>query len=122
MLTGLPFPNIDPIAFEIGPIIIRWYALAYITGLLLGWRICLVLAKRGPINLDLKKFEDLLLESLDMFTKKKLTISVKLQNLNKGKQLSVNQIDIYKIVFKQLKKFVNNPFLKKLLIFYLFTC
>ena len=60
MLTGLPFPNIDPIAFEIGPIIIRWYALAYITGLLLGWRVCLVLAKRGPINLDLKKFEDLL--------------------------------------------------------------
>ena len=59
MLTGLPFPNIDPIVFQIGPIIIRWYALAYITGLLLGWRVCLVLAKRGPINLDLKKFEDL---------------------------------------------------------------
>jgi phosphatidylglycerol---prolipoprotein diacylglyceryl transferase len=32
----LPFPNIDPIAFAIGPIAIRWYALAYLMGVLLG--------------------------------------------------------------------------------------
>ncbi|MGV3577184.1 MAG: prolipoprotein diacylglyceryl transferase [Devosia sp.] len=32
----LPFPNIDPIAFAIGPIAIRWYALAYLFGVLLG--------------------------------------------------------------------------------------
>ncbi|WP_404935032.1 prolipoprotein diacylglyceryl transferase family protein [Nitratireductor sp. L15S-10] len=29
-LSGIPFPNIDPIAFQIGPLAIRWYALAYI--------------------------------------------------------------------------------------------
>lgn len=34
----MPFPEIDPILFEIGPLAIRWYALAYIAGLLLGWR------------------------------------------------------------------------------------
>ena len=34
----MEFPNIDPIALQIGPLAIRWYALAYITGLLLGWR------------------------------------------------------------------------------------
>lgn len=34
----LPFPNIDPVLLHIwGPIAIRWYALSYITGLLLGW-------------------------------------------------------------------------------------
>ena len=33
---ALDFPHIDPIAFEIGPIIIRWYALAYITGFIGG--------------------------------------------------------------------------------------
>jgi phosphatidylglycerol:prolipoprotein diacylglycerol transferase len=34
----LPFPNIDPVLFHIyGPISIRWYALSYIAGLLLGW-------------------------------------------------------------------------------------
>ena len=60
MLTGLSFPNIDPIAFQIGPMIVRWYALAYIAGLLLGWRFCIILAKRGPIDVNPKKFEDLL--------------------------------------------------------------
>lgn len=32
----MPFPNIDPIAIAIGPIAIRWYALAYLLGVLLG--------------------------------------------------------------------------------------
>ena len=31
------FPHIDPIAISIGPLAVRWYALAYIAGLLLGW-------------------------------------------------------------------------------------
>jgi len=34
----LPFPAIDPVLVEFGPFAIRWYALAYIAGLLLGWR------------------------------------------------------------------------------------
>jgi phosphatidylglycerol:prolipoprotein diacylglycerol transferase len=42
------FPDIDPIAIQIGPIAIRWYALAYIAGLLGGWQYCLQLAKRPP--------------------------------------------------------------------------
>jgi len=33
----MPFPDIDPIIFEIGPFALRWYALAYIAGLVLGW-------------------------------------------------------------------------------------
>jgi phosphatidylglycerol---prolipoprotein diacylglyceryl transferase len=34
----LPYPNIDPVLLHIwGPIAIRWYAIAYIAGLLLGW-------------------------------------------------------------------------------------
>jgi phosphatidylglycerol:prolipoprotein diacylglycerol transferase len=36
--AALPFPNIDPVLIHIyGPISIRWYALSYIAGLLLGW-------------------------------------------------------------------------------------
>ena len=35
---AIPFPSIDPIIFQIGPLAIRWYALAYIAGLVLGWR------------------------------------------------------------------------------------
>ena len=33
----LPFPVIDPVAIHLGPFPIRWYALAYIFGLVLGW-------------------------------------------------------------------------------------
>lgn len=42
-MVVLPFPDIDPVLFQIGPIFgigpiaIRWYALAYIAGILLGW-------------------------------------------------------------------------------------
>ena len=36
-LPVIAFPVIDPIALQIGPIAIRWYALAYIAGLLGAW-------------------------------------------------------------------------------------
>jgi phosphatidylglycerol:prolipoprotein diacylglycerol transferase len=34
---AIPYPVIDPILVEFGPITIRWYALAYVFGILLGW-------------------------------------------------------------------------------------
>ncbi|HTR15120.1 MAG TPA: prolipoprotein diacylglyceryl transferase [Roseiarcus sp.] len=38
MLTPvLPFPNINPVLVQWGPLAIRWYALAYIAGLVIGW-------------------------------------------------------------------------------------
>ncbi|WOH67388.1 prolipoprotein diacylglyceryl transferase [Bradyrhizobium sp. BWA-3-5] len=33
----IAFPAIDPVAISIGPFAIRWYALAYIGGIVLGW-------------------------------------------------------------------------------------
>ncbi len=36
-LLALPFPAINPILVQLGPFAIRWYALAYIAGLVLGW-------------------------------------------------------------------------------------
>ena len=36
-LLALPFPELDPVLITIGPFAIRWYALAYIFGILLGW-------------------------------------------------------------------------------------
>jgi phosphatidylglycerol---prolipoprotein diacylglyceryl transferase len=33
----LPFPHIDPVLVHLGPLMIRWYALAYIAGIVLGW-------------------------------------------------------------------------------------
>lgn len=48
MLLAIPFPAIDPVAIEIGPFAIRWYALAYIAGLLLGWRLLRRLMAAAP--------------------------------------------------------------------------
>src|SRR5215472_10059837 len=47
-MLAIPFPDFNPVAVAIGPFALRWYALAYIVGLLLGWRYCLALAKRPP--------------------------------------------------------------------------
>lgn len=38
------YPEIDPVAFSIGPLVIRWYALAYLAGFLIGWRYCMHIA------------------------------------------------------------------------------
>ncbi len=36
-MLALPFPQIDPVAFALGPVEVKWYGLSYMIGLLLGW-------------------------------------------------------------------------------------
>ncbi|MFU0507088.1 prolipoprotein diacylglyceryl transferase [Pseudaminobacter sp. NGMCC 1.201702] len=36
-LAALPFPNIDPVIVQIGPLAIHWYGAAYIVGILFAW-------------------------------------------------------------------------------------
>ncbi|HEX4891799.1 MAG TPA: prolipoprotein diacylglyceryl transferase [Hyphomicrobiaceae bacterium] len=36
-ILAIPYPAIDPVAFSIGPLSVKWYGLAYVAGLLLGW-------------------------------------------------------------------------------------
>jgi len=62
-ITLSPF---DPVALHLGPLSLRWYGLAYMAGLLLGWLYCRILAGRAqlwggrsPIRPD--HFDDLLL-------------------------------------------------------------
>lgn len=57
---ALHFPDINPIALSLGSLQIRWYALAYLAGFVLGWRYALYLV--GP-----HKAEPLTRESLDDF-------------------------------------------------------
>ncbi|MBZ9791236.1 prolipoprotein diacylglyceryl transferase [Rhizobium sp. 3T7] len=37
LMAIMPFPEIDPIAFSLGPLSIHWYGLAYVAGIMLGW-------------------------------------------------------------------------------------
>jgi phosphatidylglycerol:prolipoprotein diacylglycerol transferase len=61
MFLTIAFPNIDPVALEIGPLAIRWYALAYMAGLLIGWRYLRTVAALPPAILDAKAVDDFLL-------------------------------------------------------------
>lgn len=47
-MTCLPFPDIDPVALQLGPLLIRWYALAYLAGFIGGWIYGGWLADRDP--------------------------------------------------------------------------
>jgi phosphatidylglycerol---prolipoprotein diacylglyceryl transferase len=33
----LPYPIVDPVAIQVGPVEVRWYGLAYMAGILFGW-------------------------------------------------------------------------------------
>ena len=48
MFPVLMYPQFDPVIVQFGPLAIRWYALAYITGLLIGWRMVRHLVQRVP--------------------------------------------------------------------------
>ena len=48
MIPVLLFPNLDPVAIQLGPLAIRWYALAYIAGIILSWRLMRRLAAQSP--------------------------------------------------------------------------
>lgn len=64
----MPFPDFDPVLFQLGPIAIRWYALAYVAGILLGWRYVAGLARkeslwsrRGAPPASVEQIDDLIL-------------------------------------------------------------
>ena len=66
-------------------------------------------------NFTLMEFQEFLLESLSIYTKKKVNIFVTFQNLNDYKQLTYNQNLEFKNIIKQLSKFSKNSFFKEAL-------
>ena len=58
---AIPFPEIDPVLFAIGPFAIRWYALAYIAGIILGWRYGLRLAAAPGSRVSPQAVDDFLI-------------------------------------------------------------
>ena len=45
----MQFPEFDPVLFSIGPLDIRWYALAYVAGIVVGWWYAARLAKNNAL-------------------------------------------------------------------------
>lgn len=63
-LLALPFPEIDPVLLQLGPLVIRWYSLAYIVGILAGWWYVTKLTYRaesvsGSVAITPKSVEDI---------------------------------------------------------------
>ena len=61
MIAAIPFPNIDPVIFSFGPFAIRWYALAFIGGLLIGWRYMRAFVAKPPNAMSAEDVDDFLL-------------------------------------------------------------
>ena len=59
MTFALAFPAIDPVIVDIGPLAIRWYALAYVLGLVIGWRYVRYLAGGRLAGLTRRHVDDL---------------------------------------------------------------
>ncbi|PWS36921.1 prolipoprotein diacylglyceryl transferase [Falsiroseomonas bella] len=58
MLPVIAFPAIDPVALEIGPFQLRWYALAYIGGIVLGWWLARRLCALPPAAATREEVDD----------------------------------------------------------------
>jgi len=66
VLPVIPFPRIDPVLVHIGPLAVRWYALAYIVGIIAGWFYAraIIASKRawgGPAPLTVVDFDDFII-------------------------------------------------------------
>jgi phosphatidylglycerol---prolipoprotein diacylglyceryl transferase len=62
----LPFPQFDPVLVHIGPFAIRWYALGYIAGILIGWIYAKAILRSprawgGPAPISPDQFDDFVL-------------------------------------------------------------
>jgi phosphatidylglycerol:prolipoprotein diacylglycerol transferase len=60
-LSLLAYPTIDPVLIQVGPVAIRWYALAYIAGILLGAHLLKRLNRGASSLMNPKQLEDLIL-------------------------------------------------------------
>ncbi len=60
MLPVLLFPQFNPVMVQLGPFAIRWYAIAYISGLVIGWRLVRRLVTRVPAVATPEQVDDFL--------------------------------------------------------------
>ncbi len=61
MYTGIPFPQIDPVALHLGFIVIRWYSLAYIFGLIGAWGLARKMSQHDNSTFTVLKIDDFLI-------------------------------------------------------------
>jgi phosphatidylglycerol:prolipoprotein diacylglycerol transferase len=66
VLPVIPFPAINPVLISIGPFAVRWYALAYVVGIIAGWLYAraTIASQRlwgGPAPIAVSEFDDFII-------------------------------------------------------------
>jgi len=61
MVASLAFPAIDPVAFSVGPLAVRWYGLAYVVGFILAALVMRRLNERWGVGLSTDDLLDIVL-------------------------------------------------------------
>lgn len=61
MYEGIMFPDLDPVAFQMGWVVIRWYSLAYIFGLLGAWLLARKMSRVSKSVFTVLKIDDFLI-------------------------------------------------------------
>lgn len=59
-MIGFAYPEISPIIIAIGPLAIRWYSIAYLVGIVLGWILINRNVKKYKLSLEKQQIEDLI--------------------------------------------------------------
>jgi phosphatidylglycerol:prolipoprotein diacylglycerol transferase len=106
------FPDIDPIvhigpwALQWGPLALRWYALAYVAGILLGWRYAVVLVRDArlwggrPATATPLQIDDLVLwVTLGIILGGRIgyVMFYMLLNADQRANLAANPLDVFKV-------------------------
>ncbi len=55
----IQYPQIDPVMFQLGPVAIRWYGMAYMTGFVLAYFVLVRLAKKAELRMPADWVSDL---------------------------------------------------------------
>ncbi len=63
-MASLAFPDIDPVAFSVGPFAVRWYGLAYVAGFVLAALVLRWLDRRWGVGLSTEQQIDIVLAAV----------------------------------------------------------
>ncbi|WP_375327243.1 prolipoprotein diacylglyceryl transferase [Candidatus Tisiphia endosymbiont of Nemotelus uliginosus] len=52
------FPNVNPVAFYVGPFAVHWYSIAYVCGIIIGWFYAQKIINKFQINITSRSLEN----------------------------------------------------------------
>jgi len=58
IMNGLDFPDISPVIFSAGPISVRWYSMAYLLGIIIGWVLINRNVRKNNLGISKEQIED----------------------------------------------------------------